>query len=249
MRWFVIAVAVAGCGGDDVTRVPLADMTEVPTTVFVRHAATDGTFLGGTSRVNVEMDTGVIGCVSLPSDTRAVFGNESSFMSVALTMVDAEYNHIDDFCIGIGMYVDLDTALFATQPSHLVITDDSTTWTIVLAGTDADLTIAPVVAGAATTATWNGGPPIDEADFWYLDSKGHDAVISSQNQTSSTHIHDNSVDFDVPVDFPLQQVVEVELGATVTLGPTRDATGSSCAGPTQCSAELNVQKLAAVVQP
>ena len=191
------------------------------------------------------MDTSSIGCVSVPSNTRAVFDLQSE-----LTIIDATYNHIDDFCLGVGMHFEQDTASFARQPSPLVITDDTTTWTIALAGTNADLTIDPVVADAPTTATWNRGPPIDEANLWYLDDTGHDAVISSMraDQISSIHIHGNTVTFDVPADFPQEQVVEVELAATVALGPTPDATGSSCVGPTQCSAKLRVSKLEAVVQ-
>jgi hypothetical protein len=248
MRWFIIAVAVTGCSSPD-ARTPLAELSDAPMAVFVKHAATDGTFLGGTSRVSVELDTTAAGCVSLPSNATARFGNLTApFGSLPLTISDASYNDIDDFCIGVGMIGELDASLFVSQPSQLEISDGTTTWDVELVGTDADLTVGPVVAGATTSVTWNGGPPIGDAALWYLDPQNHDAEISSMGGGNpAIHIHDNSVDVDIPADMPPQQVVEIELDSTVTLGPTPDATGSSCVGPTTCTAEMNVQKYEAVV--
>jgi hypothetical protein len=71
-------------------------------------------------------------------------------------------------------------------------------------------------------------------------------VGMSADQASSIYIRGNTVTFDVPADLPPQQVVEVELAATVALAATPDATGSSYMGR---SAELRVSKLEAVVQP
>jgi hypothetical protein len=248
MRPFVIAVVFVGCGGNDVIRVPLAEMADVPTYVNMRNSVTSGTFLAGESWVSIELDTNEHGCASLPSNTTALFGDLTHpFRSLPMTVSDGRYNDIDDFCIGPGAFLAVDDTLFTTPPAQITLTDDTTTWTVAVAGMEADLTIDPIAPGTTITATWTGGPPIDQADLFFLDDNNHDAGLDSPSP--SVHVNRNSVDFDVPADMPPQQVAQVELQATVGLGATLDATGSSCIGPTQCSAALDVYKYEAVVQP
>lgn len=180
------------------------------------------------------LDTSGDGCASLGPDAIAMVDG------VPIELAEARWA---GWCLG--------EMIHARQAvgGTLVLADATDTWTIALPGFDVNgeptLTIGPLVAGATTVVTWNGGPTVASACVGLYGAPATtdyyncpDLSEPAPNLAVRTG-PDNRLAFDVPALLAGSVTLSIGMGGSLEVAGRGVARGAApCDGPAACDFDL-----------
>ncbi|HTR51444.1 MAG TPA: hypothetical protein VMJ10_12100 [Kofleriaceae bacterium] len=193
-------------------------------------------------RLEVDLDTP--DCAPLASDARIVFHG----MALPITQPSIADG---GGCVMGQATTTLTPGAFTDTTQTIEIVDPSATWTIAFDGLyDPDLvfTTAPLVMTEPATITWQHGPPIENACFYYDDPDTTDLLACADDDDGPDNPFAKPIGNTIQLSFPLftPDVTTLQLsavGAYAVGGASArssGSTGATCDGPASCSIELTV---------